>query len=72
MSKKILTITTVVAVLMFLFPPSNSRMGEFHAFIGWPPLWIIGGFYEIAYPILLIQWGLLAMVAFTAHRLTKD
>jgi len=73
-SKAIALCTVVIALAMFVLPPTNRALGAMEIFDGWHPLWTTGyvttGYVEdqwivrsIAFPILLCQWGLLALCA---------
>lgn len=65
-----LVIGLILAVAMFLIPPTNHTLGPNSWFDGWHPIWSLGLVPDDGYvralnmPILICQWALLATAAF--------
>lgn len=76
MSKGILIGTTSLVALSVLFPPTTEIRITLESFAGWHPLWKMGWVpdslsrYEIAYPMLLVEWVLIALFSFTLNALS--
>lgn len=75
--KFILGAAGVLAVALFLLPPINSSLGVRMFFDGWGAIWNLGydpvlyRRHEIAIPVLLTEWGLLAFCTFALTRILK-